>query len=795
MNLFNKDMLLHIFVPLLIVFYFRKELWALFGVKPTINEGFFFFNKDKQNEDTEEDFQEEEDLDDEREGGVTRVNANTEVIRGSVGPRGFRGSIGPPGPRGQRGDKGDQGDRGPRGEMGPRGYTGKGEKGEKGDRGHQGLPGQQGDPGTFAENSCKFFGSNSESQWACPETYPIYSGASMGSGDNMMKCNGGVARNARCGKEEQVTQQVGIGGQGMAVVTNGQIGRILVINKGKGYYLPPKIQVLGGGGSGVKAIPEIQNGQLTNIKILNPGSGFTDTPIIKIESDTVTNGCNYCHMCCKKPAIPSVLKPGQPGYIPPIDLQIQQNKEKIDELNKKIDTLQSCPKGVSDSLSRLERATGMRSLDEDEEQTDKKVSEMYKRRAANEYKQLKNELNTLGGEDNLDSPMADIDGADPRILKAERNWAAGEKSIEPFQSSLEVEDVAVARQSSTYKNRDASYAIDNDTDSYSQTKFQKNAWFEVKLPNSVEIDRINIYNRKGNKEVKERLVPFRVTVFNTSGSIVGSKDYNMVSNVYRWKNVNLVGRMVRIQLLKEDYLHIRNIEVVGVKSNTCVNYQTISNELETMKGVGGTFFGRKLNPSQVKRLFDKYSSLYTSCKKLPVREEKTRKQDIERKARLFEEYLEDEMRIRRIRVGKAKRLLQKIRVQEAKEAKINGMAKKYNLDTPRPLYQPEFVRRIEEEANIQEIESPMKKYGPEKRARCYDILQLYKLKKTDQERRIRNVGNDPDVIHEFDRKKLETIKKIFEKECGKFPDGKFANSAGTPARQGQPSDFEDAMDF
>ena len=98
---------------------------------------------------------------------------------------------------------------------------------------------------------------------------------------------------------------------------------------------------------------------------------------------------------------------------------------------------------------------------------------MYKRRAANEYKQLKNELNTLGGEDNLDSPMADIDGADPRILKAERNWAAGEKSIEPFQSSLEVEDVAIARQSSTYKNRDASYAIDNDTDSYSQTKFKK----------------------------------------------------------------------------------------------------------------------------------------------------------------------------------------------------------------------------------------------------------------------------------------------------------------------------------
>ena len=67
---------------------------------------------------------------------------------------------------------------------------------------------------------------------------------------------------------------------------------------------------------------------------------------------------------------------------------------------------------------------------------------------------------------------------------------------------------------------------------------------------------------------------------------------------------------------------------------------------------------------------------------------------------------------------------------------------------------------------------------------CVWILQ------NDQERRIRNVGNDPDVIHEGDRKKLETIKKIFEAECGKFPDGKFANSAGSPSRIGQPSDID-----
>jgi len=791
MKLLTKEMLLHFIVPLLVIFYFRKELWSIFKLKSnTTKEGFFFFNK-KNNE---EDFQDEDVYEDEdeidREGGVQRVNANTEVIRGSVGPRGFRGSIGPIGSRGQRGNKGDKGDRGPEGKMGPRGYTGKGERGESGERGQQGLPGQQGDPGTFAENSCKFFGSNSESQWACPETYPIYAGASMGGGDNNMKCNGGVARNARCGKEEQVTKDVGYGGHGMAIVTNGQIGRILVMKKGKGYYLPPKVHILGGGGSGVKALPQVANGQLTSIKILNPGSGFTQTPIIKIESDTVTSGCGYCHLCCKKPAIRNVLRPGQPGYVPPTDLQVQYNREKIDELNNKIDSLQSCPRGVKDSLNRLERATGMKSLDEDEKEKDERVSNMYKKRAQNEYNQLKKELNVLGGDDDLNRPMAGIDGADPRILKAEKNWATGEVAIEQFQSSLDIDDVSVAKQSSTYKNREASYAIDNDTDSYSQTKFQKNAWFEVKLPSSVEIDRITIYNRKGNKEVKERLVPFRVTVFNTSGAVVGSKDFDYVSNVYKWSNTNLVGRMVRIQLLKEDYLHIRNIEVIGVKSNTCVNYETIKNELETMKGVGGTFFGRKLNANQIKKLHGKYTSLLVSCQKLHVREEKNRKQDIERKSRLFEEYLEDEMRIRRIRVTKAKRLLRKIRIQEAKENKINGMAKKYNLDTPRPLYQSEFVRKIEEEANVKEIASPMKKYGPEKRARCYDILQLYRLKKNDQERRIRNVGNDPDVIHEGDRKKLGTIKKMFETECGKFPDGKFANSAGSPSRIGQPSDID-----
>ena len=779
MNLFNKDFLLHIFIPLLIVFYFRKEIGLLLPKKRETKEGFFFFNKKNEEAETSvenENNNEPENFDEEDEDNTS---ANKEIIRGSVGPRGFRGNTGPRGPKGDTGPKGERGDRGPQGIKGSKGDTGRGEKGDRGERGLQGYPGQQGDPGTFAENSCMFFGSNSESQWSCPDTYPVYAGASMGSGDNNMKCNGGVAKNARCGKEETVQQNIGSGGQGMAIVSNGQIKRIIVLNRGDGYHLPPNISITGGGGSGVKAVPVIQNGQLNSIRIIRPGSGFTETPIVRIESKSISNGCGYCHLCCKRPAIKNVLKPGQPGYVPPFDLQIQENKEKIDELHKKFNSLQSLP--------RDRPSTRQEDEDEDEASIEQ---------AQRNFEEVQNELNS-------DMPsqtgsMANIDGSDSNTRDAEQDFAIGEaftgKFVENFESNLDVQEFAVAKQSSTYKDREAINAIDNDEDSFSQTKLQKNAWLQVELPIAVEINKIRIFNRKGSNNVKKRLVPFRIIVYNTLGSVVGTKDYKNIQNVYKWDNVNLVGRLVRIQLLKEDYLHVRNIQVFGVKSNTCKNYNSLKTELSTMKNKGGNFFGKNISADKANELFKKYSSLLSSCQKLPVKEEKVKKQDIARKAKLFEEFLEDEMRIRRIRVTKAKKLLQTIRVEQAKENEMVRIAKKNNLDWKlRPRYEPEFVRKIEEEANSTEIQSPMFKYGPEKRARCYDILQLYKLKKSDQERRIRNVGNDPDVIHEFDRKKLETIKKVFEYECGKFPDGKFANSSGNPPSRDKPSEFEDAM--
>ena len=64
-------------------------------------------------------------------------------------------------------------------------------------------------------------------------------------------------------------------------------------------------------------------------------------------------GCNYCHMCCKKPAKPQVLRPDQPGYTEPLDIQIQKNRDLIrslaDKVNSKLSALSSM-KGLTTGL-------------------------------------------------------------------------------------------------------------------------------------------------------------------------------------------------------------------------------------------------------------------------------------------------------------------------------------------------------------------------------------------------------------------------------------------------------------
>jgi hypothetical protein len=210
---------------------------------------------------------------------------------GPVGPGGPRGDSGPKGNRGVKGSRGFDGFPGPRGPIGPRGDVGQvgpkgiigesGRDGKSGKSGPRGWPGLKGDPGTFGEGSCKFFGSDEIEGWRCPDSYPIYTGATTGSHGSKMYCNGGLARNATCNGSS------GSGAIAKVFINKGKITDIKIISGGRNYKRPPYVRVIGQGyGAILKS--QVSGGILTEVDIIDAGQDYKKTPEIQFE--TVDSG-------------------------------------------------------------------------------------------------------------------------------------------------------------------------------------------------------------------------------------------------------------------------------------------------------------------------------------------------------------------------------------------------------------------------------------------------------------------------------------------------------------------------
>jgi hypothetical protein len=128
---------------------------------------------------------------------------------------------------------------------------------------------------------CKFV-TSFKSTNKCPANYPIYTGATVSGIGSNLSCNGQNVKGKRA--------------TGIAIIKNGQIKGIRILNAGSQYSKVPKIFIRGIG-QGARAKATIKNGKITNINLVNGGKGYISTPSIIIEKPQVNIHCN---LCCKK---------------------------------------------------------------------------------------------------------------------------------------------------------------------------------------------------------------------------------------------------------------------------------------------------------------------------------------------------------------------------------------------------------------------------------------------------------------------------------------------------------------
>jgi hypothetical protein len=70
---------------------------------------------------------------------------------------------------------------------------------------------------------------------------------------------------------------------GLALTLNGSVTAVLVTDPGYGYGTnPPAVRLLGGGGTGAKAVATVLDGVVTGITLIETGSGYTNTPTVRI---------------------------------------------------------------------------------------------------------------------------------------------------------------------------------------------------------------------------------------------------------------------------------------------------------------------------------------------------------------------------------------------------------------------------------------------------------------------------------------------------------------------------------
>jgi hypothetical protein len=84
--------------------------------------------------------------------------------------------------------------------------------------------------------------------------------------------------------------------EAFAVLKDGVVVEIKLLNHGSHYVNPPKIRIIGDG-TNASAFCTVKNGRIEKVVMQNGGENYTSTPNIKIEAPKLGLKCN---LCCKK---------------------------------------------------------------------------------------------------------------------------------------------------------------------------------------------------------------------------------------------------------------------------------------------------------------------------------------------------------------------------------------------------------------------------------------------------------------------------------------------------------------
>lgn len=118
-----------------------------------------------------------------------------------------------------------------------------------------------------------------------------------------------------------------------------------------------------------------------------------------------------------------------------------------------------------------------------------------------------------------------------------------------------------ATQSSNYGQFPAANAIDGNFMTFNHTQEEQSAWWQVRLPKEVYIDKIVIKNRKDC--CQDRLKSFDLIVMDDDNKAITSKYYPDSLPEYTVTGINRIGRIIRIQLREKNYLHLGEVSVYG----------------------------------------------------------------------------------------------------------------------------------------------------------------------------------------------------------------------------------------